>query len=76
MSAENLLTIKAVLIRFELSLSIKVNFSKIFLELMWVDLFLDWDEDFLHCKAHSLPFKYFRLPVGANHRGLRLGILL
>lgn len=66
-SVEALWTIKAILRVFELSLGLGVNFHKSSLIGINVDPYFPQQiEEFLHCKIESLPFRYLRLPVGAN----------
>lgn len=64
---ENLISIKMILEIFELALGLKVNFSKICLFGVNVGRpLLDTEEDSLHSKMDSLPFKYLGVSVGAN----------
>lgn len=63
---DNVWTIKAILMGFELSSSLSVNFfSKSNLICVKVDhAFLETDADFLHYTIETNTFKYLGLPVG------------
>lgn len=64
-----ILTIKVILMRFELTSGLTVNFYKSCIYgVNVVRDFLDMGEDFLHCKSGSLTFMYLGLLVGAKPR--------
>lgn len=65
------MAMKSVLRCFELASGLKVNFQKSSLMEVNVDEeFLTLASMFLNCKSGSLPFKYLRMPVGANPKSV------
>lgn len=66
---QNIHALKCILRLFELISGLKVNFSKSCLVGINVgDEWLSQMENYFHCKAGNLPFKYLVLPVGADPR--------
>jgi len=65
----NLWALKTILRCFELTYSLKVNFSKSYVMGVNVgDEFLHLAERFIYCRVGCVPFTYLGLPVGANSR--------
>lgn len=70
-SVNNLWTLKALLRGFEMVSELKVNFHKICLMGVNVEMeFLNMASNFLNCDKGEIPFVYLSLPVGANLRKL------
>jgi len=68
-SVDNLWTLKALLIGFEMASGLKVNFAKSCLIGVNVGReFMEAACNFMNCREGFLPFKYLDLPVGANPR--------
>jgi len=71
-SWENIRALKALLLRFEASSRLKVNFHKSML--VGVNIHDSWLAEaasVLHCKLGQLPFLYLGLPIGGDSRKLK-----
>ena len=66
---KNIMTIKCVLICFEIVSGLKVNYTKSkLIGLRIQNNVLHRFSMILYCSTMEVPFKYLGVPVGANHR--------
>ncbi|GLU22240.1 hypothetical protein SLE2022_383300 [Rubroshorea leprosula] len=69
----NVRTIKCILRTFEMAAGLKINFGKC--QLMGIGVDDDWRNKMayrLGCKEGEFPIKYLGIPIGGNHRRLKM----
>ncbi|GKV11938.1 hypothetical protein SLEP1_g23150 [Rubroshorea leprosula] len=72
-SEQNVRTIKCILRTFEMAAGLKINFGKC--QLMGIGVDDDWRNKMayrLGCKEGEFPIKYLGIPIGGNHRRLKM----
>ncbi|GKU90517.1 hypothetical protein SLEP1_g4505 [Rubroshorea leprosula] len=72
-SEQNIRTIKCILRTFEMAAGLKINFGKC--QLMGIGVEDDWRNKMayrLGCKEGEFPIKYLGIPIGGNHRRVKM----
>ncbi|GKV26106.1 hypothetical protein SLEP1_g35459 [Rubroshorea leprosula] len=72
-SEQNIRTVKCILRTFEMAAGLKINFGKS--QLMGIGVEDDWRNKMayrLGCKEGEFPIKYLGIPIGGNHRRLKM----
>ncbi|GKU95494.1 hypothetical protein SLEP1_g8850 [Rubroshorea leprosula] len=70
---QNIRTVKCILRTFEMMVGLKINFEKC--QLMGIEVEDDWRNKMayrLGCKEGEFPIKYLGIPIGGNHRRLKI----